>query len=159
MLHTMKSRRGATLAEIMIALALVAIFSTMVFSSVILIAKRTQASAVNDAMRHDCSVIEVAAERWLDAWTQNGAVFCEDTLIFGDSVFHAMLPNGDEITVHTETIRTFSATVLPNTNGDRLLICYVTCQHPQTEETVDLTFCVNSRLGEKRGLTIETPAS
>ena len=159
MLHTIRSRRGATLAEIMVALALVAVFSTAVFSSVILIAKHTQATAVNNAMLHDCTMIEVAAERWLDAWTENSTEFREDTPFFGDGVLYAILPDGSEITVHTETVRTFSASLLPNSDGNRLLICSVTCQNPQTEETVDYTFCVNSRLGERRRLVIETPAS
>ncbi len=68
-----KSRRGMTLAEIMVALGLVAIMIVMVVSFVLLMSERTQANSKNLEVQQDRAVIKSGVEAWLAAVTKENA--------------------------------------------------------------------------------------
>ncbi len=74
MLLNWKSRRGATLAEIMVALAVVAIMIVMVVSFTLLISERTGASADNLDAQQERVVLKSSVEAWLSAVTKENAV-------------------------------------------------------------------------------------
>ena len=154
MTKTMKSRKGVTLAEIMVTLALVAIMITMVVSFTLLITERTRANAQNDAMRRDVEVIRTGAERWLDATApttltaDGGKVTAgESSLVFQYGSLRGTLPGGESFTMRTESTSSVAFEVMAN-GEDALLFCYITCQDIETDETVTFTVCLNSHVGE-----------
>jgi prepilin-type N-terminal cleavage/methylation domain-containing protein len=159
----MKSRRGVTLAEIMVALALVSIMITMVVSFTMLITERTQANAQNDAMRRDCELIRTGAERWLDAVELAGVTITspadepvgtmtagESTLEFRYGALQGVLPDGESFTMRTENVKSVEFKHMVN-DTDHLLFCTVTFDDPEGGADVEFTICVNSRLGEEGG--------
>lgn len=150
MSKTLRSRKGVTLAEIVVALALVAIMSTMVVSFVIIISRRTQANAVNDAMRRDCMLIEATADHWLYAADQNQEEPDVEDLL--DFIQNSL----DLETVDVQTISKANITMFEN-GEDKLFILSI----PVGEDIFKI--CVNSRIDEKRGATVvipeETPAT
>ena len=154
MTKTMRSRKGVTLAEIMVVLALVAIMITMVVSFVMLITERTRANAQNDAMRRDVEIIRAGAERWLDAtalmplFTDGGKITAgESSLAFQYGLLRGTLPGGESVSMRTESVSSVSFEVMAN-GEDTLLFCYITCQDIETDETVTFTVCLNSHVGE-----------
>ena len=154
MTKTMRSRKGVTLAEIMVVLALVAIMITMVVSFVMLITERTRANAQNDAMRRDVEIIRTGAERWLDATApttltaDGGKVTAgESSLVFQYGSLRGTLPGGESVSMRTESVSSVSFEVMAN-GEDTLLFCYITCQDIETDETVTFTVCLNSHVGE-----------
>ena len=158
--QTMRSRRGVTLAEIMVAVALVAIMITMVVSFALLISERTRNSAQNDAMRQGVEVIRAGAERWLNAVALEGEAitYSDDqtkvtsgaaTLEFKHGSLRGVLPDGRSYAMHAEYVTSVTFEPLKNeANGDYLLFCTVTFEDPDTGEPVEFTLCLNSHLGE-----------
>lgn len=71
----MKSRRGMTLAEIMVALAMVSIMIVMVVSFVQLMSERTRVNAENLAIQQELRQIESGVEGWMNAMTKVGAKY------------------------------------------------------------------------------------
>lgn len=159
MLKTVRNRRGVTLAEIMVALALVSIMITMVVSFAMLISERTQANAQNDAMRRDGELVRTGAERWLDAVTLAGGSVTasgnqvtagEATLSYQYGSLRGVLPGGESFTLRTESVTSVAFEV--KTNGtDALLFCFVTCEDPEADTPAVFTICVNARVGESGG--------
>ena len=62
-----KSRRGMTLAEIMVALGMVAIMIVMVVSFVLLLSNRTQNNNALQSIQQDRQRIQAGVENWMDA--------------------------------------------------------------------------------------------
>ena len=155
MTKTMRSRKGVTLAEIMVVLALVAIMITMVVSFVMLITERTRANAQNDAMRRDVEIIRAGAERWLDAvasttlTADGGKVTAGEgvSLVFQYGSLRGTLPGGESVSMRTESVSSVSFEVMAN-GEDTLLFCYITCQDIETDQTITFTVCLNSHVGE-----------
>jgi prepilin-type N-terminal cleavage/methylation domain-containing protein len=73
MLPNWKSRRGVTLAEIMVALAVVAIMIVMVVSFTLLISERTGASADQLSVQQERTMLKSNVETWLSAVTAKNA--------------------------------------------------------------------------------------
>ena len=175
MSQKMRSRRGVTLAELVVVLALLAIMGAMVATFTMLITTRTRASTANDAMRRDCELVEVIAARWMDTLSAADASFeagggiavaalptepvksyklyCENGFLYGE------LPAGEDIEIHTETVTSVTFEVMETVKHeikDYLLFCKVICRNPVSGDEVEFTYCVNSREGERRGATVET---
>ena len=171
MKKAMKSRRGMTVAEIVVALALVSIMITMVVSFTALITGRTKANQAADAMRADCDKVQAAVKGWLDGVNLAGAevtFFPEEgkqtasaltatvgagedaqtyTLKHSYAALSGNLPEEKTITIRTETVKAVEFEVMKN-GSDYLVFCYLTCENPETKETVNYTFCINPRVGE-----------
>lgn len=162
----LKSRRGATLAEVMVSLALVATMITMTVSFTVLITERTKVNAANDALRQDCQKIEAGAEGWLNAiLAKDGAALQAPdpstsnevtvkinealyTLKFSYNSLIGTLPDGRQITVHTERVQSVTFEVMENADeSDQLLFCHVLC----ADQGTPYTFCINPRVGERGG--------
>lgn len=159
------SRRGATLAEIMVSLALVAIMITMTVSFTFLITERTKVNAAHDTMRQDCQKVQAGTEGWLTSIlaldvksisvdaekTVTATVMEEDlettyTLKFSYKTLTGTLPNGKKINVRTEQVTQVTFDVM-NSSSDYLLFCNVTC-----DGAPPYTFCINPRVGENGGV-------
>ena len=167
MLKTIRARKGVTLAEITVALALVSIMITLVVSFVITIASQTKANSAYDAMRRDCMLIESTAERWMKEAVARGYDIgneqTEDSKIIKSSIkaeklglkfnigtIIATFPEGDgskQLTIRTETVESIEFEVLKN-GTETMLICHITCVNPENGDEVKFNICVNPRVGE-----------
>lgn len=171
MSQKLRSRRGVTLAEIVIVIALAAILCVMVVSFSSLISARARANAANDAMRYDFMTVEAGAERWLNVFSGSETPFTLNvsdgeliasvegdtyTLGYENGYLIGTVPEGYDVTIRTETVTSLTFSFLENPE-DYLVFCDVTCQNPESGDEVELTFCVNSHLGERRGVTVAKP--
>ena len=166
MFKTMRARKGVTLAEITVALALVSIMITLVVSFVISITTRTKANAAYDAMRRDCTLIESVAERWMKEVAKSGysipnssavttltakedldnPTSAQCDLSFSQNHFIGELPIGSIIKIRTETVKSITFDALNDT--ETMLICHITCVNPENGDEVDFHICVNPRVGD-----------
>lgn len=165
MQSVLRSRRGVTLAEIMVALAMVAIMITMVVSFVFLITNRTKENAANDALRQDRQMLESGVEGWFATVTEKGAELSVTadtvtatiegstyTLKFTNATLRGDLPEGQAITIRTQSVKAVSFEMMTkNDPTDHLLFCTVISEDKNSGEDTSYTFCVNSRVGEIGG--------
>ncbi len=171
MVKTAKVRKGVTIAETMVALALVSIMITLVISFVLSITRQTKANASNDAMRRDCILIESAAERWMNEvakvyskgdsirYTQSAdktynksvTVKTEYALNFDNNTFVGKYPDKEnkdiDFKIYTETVKEVHFELLYN-DSELLLICTVKCVNPENEKTDSFIICVNPHVGD-----------
>ena len=158
-MRTITSRKGMTLAEIVVSLAVFSVLCTIVVSCMLLITARTAANAANDAMRRDCTRIEEGLQCWLDAFAAESCDPDVSALTFVDDTLIGVLPDGNCITWNTETVRAVSFEIM-SSEGNELLFCYVTCASQDGGSEIAFSFCVSSKIGEKRGATVvQTPAA
>ena len=154
MARIIRSRKGITLVEVVICLAVVSILSTVIVSYIMQITVRTGANANNDAMRRDCTLIEIGVQQWLDAFAAESCDPDTSKLMFAGDALVGILPNGEHITVYTETVIAVAFDVMASDDNE-LLFCRVTCTYPKSGQEVDFSFCLSSRIGEKRGVTFD----
>ena len=171
MVKTSKVRKGVTIAETMVALALVSIMITLVVSFVLSITKQTKANASNDAMRRDCILIESAAERWMNEIskahleekftfdinvTENKVTLIKKNgsnetytleFKFENNAIVGTLPNGEDIKFYTESVTEITFELLKN-DSELLLICTVKCKYQEGENTEEFKICVNPHVGD-----------
>ena len=167
-----KSRRGMTLAEILVALGVVLVMITMVISFVLLITNRTRANSVNLTYQQDFTMVKSCVEGWMNAVhageleTENGT---EDTidatavkavvdvadgvqtlsLRFRNGVLVGQLEEGI-LSAHTQTVTSVTF-LLEEKDGEKLLFCNVIGEDPDNDNEWNYTFCVNPRVGEPGG--------
>ena len=161
-----KNRRGATLAEIMVSVALVSVMIVMALSFTQFITQRTKANAANDAVLQDRQKTESVLESWVDILVSQGAVFYVDegdtglliasageeeyTLRFTPGRVNATLPNDKELNLHTETVTGINFDIMKN-GDDFLLFCTVISENAYSGGESSCTLCVNPRVGERAG--------
>ncbi len=161
-----KNRRGATLAEIMVSVALVSVMIVMALSFTQFITQRTKANAANDAVLQDRQKTESVLESWVDILVSQGAVFSVDegdtglliasageeeyTLRFTSGRVTATLPNDKELNLHTETVTEINFDIMKN-GDDFLLFCTVISENAYSGGESSCTLCVNPRVGERAG--------
>ena len=148
MIPAVKCRRGMTLAELMVSLAMVAIMIVMVVSFSMLLTGRTRSSGENLSFQQDFAAVKAGVEGWMTNTTgqtltadENAVKAGENTLQFQNGVLSA----GD-IDIRTETVRAVTFH-LAEENGEYLLFC--TVMRAESEDSY--TFCVNPRVGEMVG--------
>ena len=148
-----KSRRGMTLAELLVSIALVAIVVVLVVSFVMLLTERTKASEDNLLFQQDYSLVKTGVEAWMSQVTEDviseggssGQIDAtalksgEKTLAFVNGVLV-----GSNISTKLEHVGSVTF-LLEESNGEYLLFCKVT----KAESEESYTFCVNPRVGEK----------
>ena len=160
-----KNRKGFTLSELCIVLALVAIVSTIVISFCLIMNKRSAISRARLDIVNEVNAVETLIEKWVDKMSEQGAVFSktEDGSLlatvnnvdygvsFANGEFKASVPDGDnEIAVATTRIESI-AFDLVSEDEDAILFCAATALLPQVNgeaKEEKYTFCVNSRIGE-----------
>lgn len=158
------SKRGMTLAEIMVALAVVAVMITLVVSFAVMLGDRVDISGARLEAQQDMDLLESGAEGWISSMTQSGAAYSADggnltakigeeeyTLSFVYSSLTGTRPDGSSLTVRTERVKSAEFQVEQN-GGDALFFCTVTYEIPQAGSNVPAvethTFCINPRVGE-----------
>ena len=154
-----KGRKGSTLAELCVVLALIATASAMVASFSMLIGARTNLSTARLNAMNDLDLVESVTEGWMsrmDGLTAVDGVLVGDsgdTLYFdGQDTLTGTLPEGD-ITVQLDQVSAIKYTVIEGSTGD-LCICTVDFSLSSDEPdryTYSQTFCVNLNVGDVYG--------
>ena len=163
-----KRRRGFTLSELCIVLALVAIVGTIVTSFCLVIHRRSVISRARLDIVNEINVVETYVERWVDKMYENNAEFSinEGVLTatigtvdykatFTDGVFNGEVPADETMTFNTMRIESLEFDCAENEGtGDTIFFCTATALLPQVngeDKQEKYTFCVNSRIGESFG--------
>jgi len=156
---TKKSRRGVTMAELVVVLALVSVISVMVFSFVMLIQHRSRANAANDAVRQDREMIEAGIEAWVKKSLEDGATFSirpNTTAVQSaypehvnkwwllehkNGVLYGSYPDANQLQIRTQTVTKITF-YLMKSSGKNLLFCTVTSEIEDFGGEATYTFCV-----------------
>lgn len=160
MISAVKSRKGMTLAEILVSLALVAIIITMTASFVALITERTRVNRENETLREDRALIQSGVESWITSMLSDGysiaisnespSLYASKTgmdthyLSFNDKLTGTR-PGGENIVLSTEKVTGISFEIIPNDSDSSRKIYFCTVQ---SANEVSYTFCVYPRIGE-----------
>lgn len=154
MIRAANSRRGMTLAELMVAMGMVAIMIVMIVSFTMLMTGHTQMNGDRLAFQQDFAMVKAGVESWMELnagqtllpeGVSDEITAGEDnTLKFENNALRA-----GEQTYRTESITavTFEL-VAPEGTTEYLLFCTVT----GVEDEMEYTFCVNPRAGETAGV-------
>lgn len=163
-----KQKRGFTLSELCIVLALVAVVATIVTSFCLVVHQRSVISSARLNIVNEVNVVETFVERWVDKMSEKGATFSiskDGTLTatlegvdykatFSEGVFNGAVPSGENgMTFSTASIDSVVFEV-ESKNGDTIFFCTATALLPQVNgdaKEEKYTFCVNSRIGESFG--------
>ena len=163
-----KQKRGFTLSELCIVLALVAVVATIVTSFCLVVHQRSVISSARLNIVNEVNVVETFVERWVDKMSEKGATFsiAEDGTLtatldgvdyeatFSEGVFNGAVPSDDNgMTFSTTSIDSVVFEV-ESKNGDTIFFCTATALLPQVNgdaKEEKYTFCVNSRIGESFG--------
>ena len=153
-----KSRRGVTMAELVVVLALVSVISVMVFSFIMLIQHRSRANAANDAVRQDREMIEAGIEAWVKKSLEDGATFTCPTgasvyanfvgdnsrsLSFNevDKNLYGYYVNSNRLKISAKSVKDITF-YLMDSSGKNLLFCTVTSEIEDFGGEATYTFCV-----------------
>ena len=149
MIPAVKSRRGMTLAELMVSLALVAVMITVVVSFVMLLTGHTQSNGQRLAFQQDFTAVKVCVEGWMTQTAGSALSTDEKSVTAGEEnvlQFKNGVLSGGGFTLRTESIEAVTFQ-LEGENGEYLLFCQVT----PADGGESYTFCVNPRVGEMVG--------
>lgn len=161
MISPVKSRRGMTLAELMVSVAMVAIMIVMAVSFVTLMSGHTRTSNENLSFQQDFAAVKAGVEGWISAAAgeglrldkvdseyvlasiPTGPTGSTQTLRFQNGALRGTLPGGKTFSIYGATI----ASVTFDPADDYMLFCTVTRANSQDS----YTFCVAARVGEAGG--------
>lgn len=163
-----KQKKGFTLSEVCVVLAVVGIVSAIVTSFCIVMHHRSNMSRARLDIVNEINVVETYVERWVDKMYENGAEFSinEGVLTatigtvdykatFTDGVFNGEVPADETMTFNTMRIESLEFDCAKNEGtGDKIFFCTATALLPQVNgehKQEQYTFCVNSRIGESFG--------
>lgn len=163
-----KQKKGFTLSEVCVVLAVVGIVSAIVTSFCIVMHHRSNMSRARLDIVNEINVVETYVERWVDKMYENGAEFSinEGVLTatigtvdykatFTDGVFNGEVPADETMTFNTMRIESLEFDCAENEGtGDKIFFCTATALLPQVngeDKQEQYTFCVNSRIGESFG--------
>ena len=141
-----RSRRGVTLLELCIVMALVAILSSMVATFTVMTNRRSRAAEERLSAMQEIAMVEAAVDAWFD---RHGTASCQIT-----ASGNALACDCDGEAAFTLTSVAFHpehVTGVEFSQSDEVYFCRVTYAVTSTEETI--TFCVNPRVGETVGAT------
>ena len=145
-------KKGFTLTELTVVLALVAIVSGMVVSFAAMISARTKLSTARLNAMSDLELVESVTEAWMDSMALSGADISstvdelkagEYNLSFYENTLTGTLPGGEVLTVRLDHVVGVEYTLLENNTGDCLCICTVTLEL-SSGETESRTICINT---------------
>ncbi len=138
MIKREKLKKGATLIEITIVLAVLAIVSTMVVSFSVFLSARVNTSVKANSLMQDVVSIKATLESWVEDLTNEEATFsCEDSstlkatangneycIVLADNVLSATMPSGEDLSIKVEVVNALTFNVVENDNQTQtLFIC------------------------------------
>ena len=145
---TRRAKKGALLAEACVALAVVAVISTLVLSFTLVVNRRVIVSEAKTAFMEDVVLTKAVIEPWYaDNHTQDD--FSLDGLSFDEE--SKTLTTG-EVSVVLETVTKITFDVMDN-ETDSILFVSMTYLLPYQGDKKDMrphyfTFCVNPHVGD-----------
>lgn len=146
MIRAAYSRRGMTLAELMVAMGMVAIMIVMIVSFTMLMTGHTQGNGERLAFQQDFAVVKAQVESWMELNQASIQNWDEKSVTAGDSTLkfeYKVLTAGDN-TYRAENITAVTFELVPNEDTtEYLLFCAVKGVNGE-----NYTFCVNPRVGE-----------
>ncbi len=163
-----KGKKGFTLVELSVVIALVAIISAMVLSHVIMISNRTSTNAKKISLMQDVVKTEALVSSWLndvylldgETTVLNGNVKAtisgeEYTLTLSDGKLKCKLPEGEkEATLEIASSITFH---IEEKSGEKLYFCTLSYALKKGDNaSLDkYVFTVNPKIGETITLSTE----
>ena len=138
MIRKVERKKGATLIELTIVLAVLAIVSTMIVSFSVFLSARVDTSVKANSLMQDVVSIKATFESWVNDLTEEQATFsCEDasslkatvnsseySITITDNVLSATMPSGEDITINLEVVNTLTFNVVENgSKTQTLFIC------------------------------------
>lgn len=161
-------RRGVTLAELCVTLAVVAVAAVMAVSLSLIISNRVKVSIAKNEAQNDVRMIENTLTDWMDNVVGNGAIIAEIksnsllsadiegesyTLSFSEGNLFGNLPGGKSISIYTERVKSVSFSALSRQNySDVIVFCTVDYIIPQIGSDNALeasyTFCCNPHISD-----------
>lgn len=161
MKQNVSKKKGVTLAEICVVLAIISICSVMVVSFSLMVNRRSAAAQARLAAMEDMTSLEIVVESWVERLTVAGATFTGEpemlsatlqgvsyTCTFDGERLVGTLPDGTELTYLPETVTAISFTAAQK-SADSIFFCTVT--YEINGEASPYTFCVNPYVGETVG--------
>ncbi len=154
-------RRGVSIAEICVVLAVISIAALMVTSFSLLINTRSTVSVARANILDDAYVAESVLDSWFNSMLSNGAVIsAEDgvlsaekddityTVAIRDNLLTAPMANGQNLEIEMSTVKVITVEQKQNTT-DTIWFCTLSYPDPQGGNTdLTYTFCINPRIGE-----------
>lgn len=180
-----KVRKGSTLAEICVVLAVVSIVSTVVLSFCMMANRRAVASANRLRIMEERKMIETIVETWCDSmaaagkaislapWSNSWLVAGESTIALGDDgMLIATMPEGPDIQFKCDAAKSLMFNVISHDLSDFeglgeaekkdllndvLIVCTVEFDAVGVEPayTPRYVFAVNPRIGESINVILE----
>ena len=158
-------RRGATLAELCVVLAVIAVISVMVTSFTIVLNQKTEISTAKLNAMQDLYLIENAAEEWAEIMAAEGASFSAEEgvlsadvggslykLSFESGKLVAPKVSGEPMICTTDTVSDISFALLEGEEGNSLMFCTVNYEIPGARRgsstSYSRTFCIDPHHGE-----------
>ena len=156
-----RRKKGISIAEICIVLAVISIAGLMVTSFTVMVGTRSKAAVDRVTVLEELEMTEKVMEGWVDYMTGQGAVFSAEegqleavkdavtyTPVLENGLLTATVPDGTPFKVALETVTAIS--VEAKFNGqDAIFFCTLTYTDPRgTDQPQTYTFCINSRVGE-----------
>ncbi len=157
-----KLKKGATLIELSVVLAVLSIISTMVISFSIFFSERVKTTVKANNLMQDVVAVKAVMESWIDDLTQNNATFsCADNnnKLIGDingtqysialenKLLSATLVSGGQISYRVEAISVLTFDVIKNSDQTQTL--YICKAFYQADNTVDyFSFTINPYVGD-----------
>lgn len=164
MMFRNRKRRGVSIAEMCIVLAVLAITGTVVVTFTAMVGARSSASVARLNAAEDIEVSQIMMENWADRMAQQQAVVgVDDTGLYatvadqtyrveqGEGALFAQIPDGQPLSCPVNKIEEFRFQVMTRADGNPLIFCTVvyTVKNPAGEDRVfEDTFTVCSRVGE-----------
>lgn len=154
-------KKGVTLAEICVVLAIISICSVMVVSFSLMVSRRSAAAQARLAVMEDVASLEVVVENWVERLTVAGAAFTAEpgllsatldgvsyTCTFDGERLIGTLPDGTALSYLPEAVTAISFNAAQK-SADGIFFCTVT--YEINGEAFPYTFCVNPYVGETVG--------
>ena len=155
-------KKGMSLAEICVVLAVISIAALMVSSFTVMVGARSAVSAAKLKVMEDTALAESLLDGWVHQMTGADAVIDVDsgtiygvkdsviyTVTLEDGMLTAPLPEGKQMAVELTTVTAITVQ-RAQSDGDAIYFCTVTYPDPRGgDEEQTYTFCINPRVGEK----------
>ncbi len=111
-------KKGTTLVEIAVVLAVISIISTIVISFSLMVGRRVRVSRAKLEAMQDVKVIETIAEGWINVMRENGATFTVE-----NNMLKAEIPSNDD--PFTLSYDSAAKTLMGTLPGDRVPMTYI----------------------------------
>ena len=154
-------KKGSTLVELVIVMAVASIISSMIVSYAVMFSKRVKTNNQKLSLMQDITIAQLFVENWIEDMTENGftPTQAENDQPFGFnngdytiSLTGGMLTakfSNSEKSVAVSTFTSITITFLSD-NNDYLYYCTLTYKHigKETQLQDKIIFTVNPRAGE-----------